>query len=71
MNQTLVFNTTAKTVKVYAEHPESSRIIYSYDNVPTVGIREGYYEIMQKDNEDRSIPVLRLPIANTNMEIVK
>lgn len=71
MNQTLVFNTTTKTVKVYVEKPENSRIIYSYDNVPTVGIRtEGYYEVMQKD-EDKSYPVLRLPIQTTNMEIKK
>jgi hypothetical protein len=71
MNQTLVFNTTTKFVKVYAETPDSSQIIYAYDNVPTVGIRpEGYYEVMQKD-EDKSYPVLRLPIATTNMQIVK
>jgi hypothetical protein len=71
MNQTLVFNTTTKTVKVYVENPDNSRIMYSYDNVPTVGVRtEGYYEVMQKEDE-RSYPVLRLPIATTNMQIVK
>ena len=45
--QTLVFNTTTKTVKVLV----------------------ACYEVMQKDEFDRSRPVLRLPIANTNMVI--
>jgi hypothetical protein len=34
---------------------------------------QGFYEVMQKPNEDSntSIPVMRLPISNTNMLIVK
>lgn len=71
MNQTLVFNTTAKTVILYAEDVQNSRMLFNYNNVPTVGVREGYYEVMQKDENDKSIPVLRLPIANTNMVISK
>jgi hypothetical protein len=68
MNQTLVFNTTTKTVKVYAEHSDNSRVIHSYNEVPTVGLRDDYYEVMQKEDE-KSFPVLRVPIANTNMVI--
>lgn len=71
MNQTLVFNTTTKTVIVYKEDVQNSRMLFNYNNVPTVGVREGYYEVMQKDENDKSIPVLRLPIANTNMVISK
>jgi hypothetical protein len=71
MNQTLVFNTATKSVKVYADTIENSRILFNYDNVPTVGLRDGYYEVMQKDDTDKSTPVLRLPMANTNMVINK
>lgn len=68
MNQTLIFNTRTKTVKVYAENPDNSRVIYSYSEVPTVGLRDGFYEVMQKEDE-KSYPVLRVPINNTNMVI--
>ena len=40
----------------------------SYENVPTVQIREGYYEVMIKSDE-KSKPVLRVPINNTIMFI--
>ena len=70
--QTLIFNTTSKTVKVYDGYPNDSTLLYSYDEVPTVGLRDNYYEVMQKYGDDRtSIPVLRVPIANTNMQIIK
>ena len=68
--QTLVFNTTTKTVKVYEGRHQDSYIIFSLDGVPTVKLKEGYYEVMQKDFET-SVPVLRLPISNTNMVIEK
>jgi hypothetical protein len=32
---------------------------------------EQHFEIMQKDEFDKSLPVLRLPIAGTNMLIKK
>ncbi len=69
--QTLVFNTTTKTVKVYEGTPEKSEILYQLDSIPSVKVLEQHYEIMQKDEFDKSLPVLRLPIANTNMLIKK
>jgi hypothetical protein len=72
--QTLVFNTTAKTVKVYEGAAEKSELNYQYDFVPTVKIMEGYYEIMQTDkmtDEERRYPVARFPITNTNMILKK
>ena len=70
--QTLVFNTTDKTVNVYSGKVGESELIFQFENVPTVKIYEsGFYEVMQKDDEDRSIPILRLPICATNMRIVK
>lgn len=69
--QTLVFNTTDKTVEVYSGQAEQSDLIFQFDNVPTVKVQEGYYEVMQKGDDDRSIPILRLPIQATNMRIMK
>lgn len=73
--QTLVFNSTLKTVKVY-EGTEKSFILYSFENISTVKPKEeGYYEVVQKelheDGLDKSYPIARYPIANTNMIINK
>ena len=71
--QTLVFNTTTKSVKLY-EGNESTPILYTFDSVPTVKIEDGYYQVMQVDGtsvEEKRVPVARFPIANTNMLIKK
>ena len=71
--QTLVFNTSTKSAKLY-EGNESSSILFTFDSVPTVKIIEGYYEVMQIDAtsvEEKRVPVARFPIANTNMLIKK
>ena len=67
--QTLVFNTTTKSVKV--TEGDNLTILFQYENVPTVKVLDSLYEVMQKDEFDKSTPVLRLPIANTNMVINK
>lgn len=72
--QTLVFNTTTKSVKVYEGKEEQSDIMYQYTNVPTVKVSDRIYEVMQLDNttsEEKRVPVARFPIANTNMIIKK
>jgi hypothetical protein len=69
--QTLTFNTTTKEVRLL---DELKMIIVSYNRVSTVKCSElGYYEIMRKEDEDSysAFPVMRLPIANTNMIIEK
>ena len=71
--QTLVFNTSTKSVKLY-EGNESSPILYTFDSVPTVKIEDGYYQVMQVDGtsvEEKRVPVARFPITNTNMLIKK
>lgn len=71
--QTLVFNTTTKSAKLY-EGNESSSILHVFDNVPTVKIEDGYYQVMQVDGtstEEKRVPVARFPIQNTNMLIKK
>ena len=74
--QKLVFNTSNKTARVFSASIPNE-IIFDLENVTTVKPLDGYYEIMQKyDNETSpsgysAIPVLRLPIVNTNMVIEK
>ena len=68
--QTLIFNTTEKYV-IVKENFNSSDILMTYKNVPTVRVETNFYEVMQKINDTQSIPVFRAPIANTNMVIVK
>jgi len=75
--QTLVFNTTLKTVKIYEEE-KYTKVLYDFDNIPTVKVKEEgqYYEVIQKGidmmtSEERSLPIARFPIANTNMLIEK
>jgi hypothetical protein len=71
--QTLVFNTRTKTVQLLDGRREGSNIIEYFENVPTVKIEQGYYEVMKKMDEESTtvIPVLRVPISNTNMVIIK
>jgi hypothetical protein len=72
--QTLTFNTTLKRVVLLSGSRGESKVLETFDNVSTVKCTElGFYEIMQKLDADSSsaIPVMRLPIANTNMVITK
>jgi peroxiredoxin len=69
--QTLIFNTTDKTVTVYNGHPPVGILIYEFDNIPTVKVQVRFYEVMQKDGSVSSIPILRLPICSTNMRIIR
>jgi hypothetical protein len=65
---TLTFNSTAKTVRITREG-----FLTEYQDVQTVKVREGFYEIMQRQGTvtESQIPVCRLPIANTIMFIDK
>jgi hypothetical protein len=72
--QTLTFNTTTKQVYLLSAARGESTVLVSFDNVSTVKCSDlGFYEIMRKTSEDSTsaIPVLRVPIANTNMIIEK
>jgi hypothetical protein len=72
--QTLTFNTTTKKVVLLSGHEGNSTVLKTLDNISTVKCSElGFYEIMQKIDVDSisAIPVMRLPISNTNMFIIK
>jgi hypothetical protein len=43
-------------------------LLETFDNVPTVQVENVYYEVMQIQGEQK-VPVLRVPMANTNMLI--
>lgn len=72
--QTLTFNTTTKKVYLLTGERGHSKVSESFDNVSTVKCSDlGFYEVMQKVSEDSisAVPVMRVPIANTNMIIEK
>ena len=71
--QTLTFNTTTKEVKLLEGQRNSSSILESFFNVSTVKYEDGFYQVMQKTSEESnsSLPVMRVPISNTNMIIEK
>jgi hypothetical protein len=71
--QTLTFNTTTKRVQLLDGPRGNSSVLEAFDNVSTVKVNVAHYEIMQKVNEDSNstYPVMRVPISNTNMIIVK
>ena len=71
--QTLIFNTTTKQVQLLASSRGNSLVLETFQNVSTVKVNVSHYEVMQKTDEDTNsaIPVMRLPISNTNMIIEK
>jgi hypothetical protein len=72
--QTLTFNTTTKQVQLLDGPRGSSTVMESFNNVSTVKMEgDGFYQVMQKTSEDTNsaLPVMRVPISNTNMIILK
>ena len=75
--QTLIFDTTKKQAILLNGPRGSSTVIESFRDVSTVKVNVAHYEVMQKigedlDWQDRSaIPVMRVPMSNTNMIILK
>jgi hypothetical protein len=63
---TLTFNTAQRTVKIT---DENKLIIHQFDNIPTVQVRDGYYEVMQISSSDVKVPICRVPISQTLMLI--
>jgi hypothetical protein len=71
--QTLTFNTTTKQVQLLDGPRGSSLTLETFENISTVKVNVAHYEVMQKQSDDTnsSIPVMRVPISNTNMIIIK
>ena len=78
--QTLIFNTTTKQVQLLDGPRGSSLTLETFENISTVKVNVAHYEVMQKQTDESnssiptmnsSIPVMRVPISNTNMRIIK
>jgi hypothetical protein len=67
--QLLVFDSTKKSVVLSSGFGVGDELV-SFKDVSTVRILEGYYEVIQIQGEQK-VPVLRVPISNTNMLIQK
>jgi len=66
---TLTFNTSNRTVKIT---DEQNNILHTFNHIPTVQVRDGYYEVMhtlQNATPDVKVPICRVPIAQTLMLI--
>ena len=71
--QTLIFNTAAKKVNLLNGPRGNAQVLETFENVSTVRVEVNYYEIMRKitmEEESKSIPVMRIPIFNTNMILI-
>lgn len=69
--QTLIFNTNKKTLQLLSGPRGESKILETFDRIKTVKILVNCYEAIQTPLEPHlnPIPVLRVPISNTNMII--
>jgi hypothetical protein len=68
--QTLIFNTATKQVRLLDGPRDNAKVLEIFENVSTVRVEVNYYEVMQKNSTEedaKSIPVMRVPISNTNM----
>jgi hypothetical protein len=64
--QKLIFNTEQKIVEFYSGEDYSS-----FTKIQTVSIREqGFYELMQLQEDNVIRPIFRAPICNTNMFLI-
>jgi len=64
----LTFYTTEKKVVVDFDNFDKE----TYENIPTVQVREGYYEVMKRKDDgviSAVKPILRVPISQTIMYI--
>lgn len=71
--QTLIFNTNKKTLQLLSGARGESKIIETFERIKTVKSSNNgtYYEAIQVPIESHlnPIPVLRVPVSNTNMII--
>lgn len=73
--QTLVFDTKDKVTQLWSNEPGKSELLFEFFSTPTVKVSDNFYEVMMKRESNdapsghTSVPVLRAPIANTNMLI--
>jgi hypothetical protein len=69
--QTLIFNTSKKTIRLLDGSRGNSKEIETFERIKTVKVLVSSYEAIQTPLEEHlnPVPVLRVPISNTNMII--
>jgi hypothetical protein len=69
--QTLIFNTSKKTIRLLDGSRGNSKEIETFERIKTVKVLVNSYEAIQTPLEEHlnPVPVLRVPISNTNMII--
>lgn len=69
--QTLIFNTNKKTIRLLDGSRGNSKEIETFERIKTVKVLVSSYEAIQTPLEEHlnPVPVLRVPISNTNMII--
>jgi hypothetical protein len=70
--QTLIFNTSKKTIRLLDGSRGNSKEIETFERIKTVKVLVSSYEAIQTPLEEHlnPVPVLRVPISNTNMIII-
>ena len=70
--QTLIFDTSKKTIRLLDGSRGSSKEIETFERIKTVKVLVSCYEAIQIPLELHlnPMPVLRVPISNTNMVII-
>jgi hypothetical protein len=70
--QTLIFDTSKKTIRLLDGSRGSSKEIETVERIKTVKVLVSCYEAIQIPLEQHlnPMPVLRVPISNTNMIII-
>ena len=69
--QTLIFDTSKKTIRLLDGSRGNSKEIETFERIKTVKVLVSSYEAIQTPLEEHlnPVPVLRVPISNTNMII--
>jgi hypothetical protein len=69
--QTLIFNTSKKTIRLLDGSRGNSKEIETFERIKTVKVLVGCYEAIQTPLEEHlnPVPVLRVQLSNTNMII--
>ncbi len=67
--QTLTFNDKRNVVTLFEGMPGRSTVLFLFNDVMDVRIIDGVYEVIIQDKFTNLLPILRVPVSNTNMII--
>jgi hypothetical protein len=67
--QTLIYQDKRNVITLFEGRPGHSQKLFFIDNVMEVKIKDGVYEVIIQDKFTNLLPILRVPVSNTNMII--